>query len=87
MTLAEVIYLLCTATSLVAAALLTRQYLRRRTPLLFWSSVAFAGFSVNNVLVYIDLAVLPEADLALLRSLIAAAAMLSLVYGLTKEAR
>jgi hypothetical protein len=84
---AEVIYLLCAATSLVAAVLLTRQYLRRRTVLLFWSSIGFAGFSVNNVLVYVELAILPDAPVALPRTVVATVAMLALVYGLTKDSR
>jgi hypothetical protein len=83
--IAEAIYLLCAATSLIAAVLLTRQYRERRTALLFWSSVAFAGFSVNNILVYIDLAVVPDTNLALLRALVAMLSMMALVYGLTKE--
>ena len=87
MTIAEVIYVLCAATSLVAAALLIRQYRHRRSPLLFWSSLAFAGFSVNNVMVYADLAMLPDTDMALPRALVAALAMFALVYGLTREVR
>jgi hypothetical protein len=86
-TIAEVIYLLCAAASLTAAALLTRHYLTRRTPLLFWSSVAFAGLSVNNVLVYVDLAIVPAIDLALARAAIAMLSMVALVYGLTRELR
>ena len=85
--IAEFIYLLCAATSLIAAVLLTRQYLARRTPLLFWSSIAFAGFSANNILVYIDLAVVPNTSLALLRSFVAMVSMMALVYGLTKDMR
>lgn len=87
MTIAEVIYLLCAATSLTAAVLLTRHYVARRTPLLFWSSLAFAGFSVNNILVYLDATVLADTNLTLVRSLVAMLAMLALVFGLTKEVR
>ena len=87
MTIVELIYLLCAATSLTAAVLLTRQYLARRTPLLFWSSLSFAGFSVNNILVYADVTVFPGSNLGLLRSAVAMLAMLALVYGLTKEER
>lgn len=78
---------MCAATSLTATVLLTRHYLARRTALLFWSSIAFAGFSLNNILVYVDLAVLPGSNLALVRSLLAMLAMLALVFGLTKEVR
>jgi hypothetical protein len=82
MTIAEVIYLMCAATSLLAASLLLRQYRARRTPLLFWSSLSFLGLAVNNVLVYVDLGLLTGVDLALPRTLAGTIAMLVLVYGL-----
>jgi hypothetical protein len=85
-TVAEAIYLLCAATSLVAAWLLLRQYRTRRTPLLFWSSLAFLGLATNNVLVYIDLGLLTGVDLALPRSIAGTVALVVLVYGLIKEA-
>ena len=83
---AEAIYLLCAATSLVAAALLLRHYRARRTPLLLWSCIGFFGLAVNNVLVFIDLGVLTASDLSLPRTLAGAIAMLALVYGLIWEA-
>lgn len=87
MTLAEAIYLLCAATSLVAAGMLLRQYRRRRSPLLLWSVIGFAGLAVNNVLVYSDLVLFTGiVDLSLLRSAVGAIAMLALVYGLIWEA-
>lgn len=85
MILAEVIYLLCAATSLFAAWLLLRQYGARRTPLLFWSSAAFLGLAANNVLVYIDLGLLTGVDLALPRAITGTFAMVILVYGLVKD--
>lgn len=85
MSLAEAIYLLCAATSIAAALLLLRQYLRTRTGLLFWSFVAFLGLAVNTVLVYIDLSMLPDVDLSLARALAGAVAMIALVYGLVRE--
>ena len=86
MTIAEVIYLLCAATSLLAAGLLLRHYAARRTPLLLWSCVAFCGLAVNNVLVFADFGLFPGTDLALPRSLAGALAMLTLVYGLIWDA-
>jgi predicted membrane-bound mannosyltransferase len=85
MTIAEAIYLLCAATSLLAAGLLLRHYRTRRGPLLFWSSVAFLGLAINNVLVYIDLGLLTGVDLTLPRTIAGALAMLILVYGLVRE--
>jgi hypothetical protein len=83
---AEAIYLLCAATSLVAAALLLRYYLARRTPLLLWSCIGFLGLAVNNVMVYVDLVLVPSADLRLGRAVVGAVAMLAMVYGLIWKA-
>ncbi len=85
MTLAETIYLLCATTSLAAAAMLHRHYLRRKTRLLFWSFVGFVGLAGNNVLVYVDLTMFPNFDLSLPRSAVGAAGMVALVYGLVSE--
>jgi len=87
MTIAEAIYLLCGVTSLVAAAMLLRHYRQRRTRLLLWSVVAFAGLAANNVLVYVDLVMFTGVDLSLYRTAVGALAMLALVYGLVWEAR
>lgn len=86
MTMAEAIYLLCAATSLVAAWLLFRHYRTRRTPLLLWSCVGFFGLAVNNVLVFLDLGLMPGVDLALPRTFAGATAMLVLLFGLIWEA-
>lgn len=82
MTIAESIYVLCAVTSLVAAALLLRQYRRNRTELLLWSFVGFVGLALNNVLVYVDLVLVPSIDLALVRTLSGAAGLVALLYGL-----
>jgi hypothetical protein len=72
MTIAEAIYILCAVTSSAAAWLLLRQYRRGRTRLLLWSSVGFVGLAANNVLVYVDLVIVPANDLALVRAMAAA---------------
>lgn len=88
MTIAEAIYLLCGATSLVAAFLLMRQYRSSRTALLLWSTVGFAGLAVNNVLVYVDLVLVAgPGDLTTPRAAVGAGAMLALLYGLIQETR
>jgi hypothetical protein len=85
MTIAEAIYLLCAATSLVAAAMLFRQYRLRPSRLLVWSVVGFAGLAANNVLVYVDLVVFTGIDLSLIRGAAGAAGMVALLYGLISE--
>lgn len=84
--MAEGIYLLCGATSLIAAVLLFRQYTARRTALLLWSCIAFLGLVLNNVMLYVDLALLEAIDLSLFRTLAGTIGMLTLIYGLIWEA-
>lgn len=86
MTIAKLIYLLCAATSLVAAGLLIRRYRARPVPLLFWSACSFAGLCIGNVLVFVDLGIPTQSDLSLPRAAIGAAAMVALVYGLITDA-
>jgi uncharacterized protein DUF5985 len=84
---AEVIYLLCAGTSLVAAWMLLRYYRISRTSLLLWSCIGFAGLAANNVLVVLDLVLFREVDLSLVRTLAGVFGTGALVYGLTKEPR
>jgi hypothetical protein len=86
MTIAEIIYILCAASSLTAAILLLRHYTARQTPLLLWSCIAFFGLAINNILVFVDLGLLTGSDLSLYRTVAGTIAMLALVYGLIWEA-
>jgi len=84
--MAETIYLLCAATSVLCAVLLFNGYRASRTRLLFWSCLCFIGLALNNVLLFLDLVVV-KPDLSLLRTSVAAAAMLALCLGLVWESR
>lgn len=75
------VYLLCVATSTLCAVLLGRSYLRTRMKLLMWGSLCFALLAANNLVVVIDLAVLPAVDLRLLRHSLSLAAVLVLLIG------
>ena len=66
----ELVYILCGVTSVGCAVLLLRQYRLTRGKLLFWSAGCFFCFAVTNVLLFVDLVLLPGIDLSLLRSLI-----------------
>ena len=79
--MAEAVYGLCALTSLGCAVLLVRAYQRSRVKLLMASSLCFAGLTVNNVLLFVDLAMLPEVDLSVARSVVAFVAVLVLVVG------
>lgn len=81
--MAETVYILCAVTSVACAWLLLRGWHASRTPLLFWSSICFVGLALNNVLLVVDLLVLPQSrDLALFRSAIAVLSIGTLIYGL-----
>lgn len=86
--MAEAIYILCAVTSIVCAVLLLRGYLATRTRLLFWASLCFGFLAINNVILYVDLVLLPpEFDLFWYRNIAAVAGMLVLIFGLTWESR
>lgn len=77
----SIVYALCLATSAACAWLLGRTYRRTRARLLFWSAFCFALLAVNNLLVILDLLVLPNLDLRLPRVAFALAAVTVLLYG------
>ncbi len=79
--LQAVIYVLCLVTSGACALLLLRSYGRTRSQLLLWSALCFALLSLNNLLVVVDLLVLPSVDLVPLRHLTSLAAVSVLLYG------
>jgi hypothetical protein len=83
--MAEFVYILCTLTSVMCALLLLRSYLRTRTRLLLWSTLCFIGLAVNNVLMFVDLLVVPDVDLRVLRSGAGVIALCLLLYGLIWE--
>ena len=80
-----VVYLLCLLTSGICAALLVRGYRRNRTRMLLWSAACFALLAVNNLLVVLDILVLPDIDLSLARNLCNLAAVGTLLYGFIWE--
>lgn len=82
---AEIVYLLCTLTSLVCAILLFRGYRRSKTRLLMWSAVCFACLCLNNVLLFVDVIVAQNVDLSIWRLVPALAGIAALCYGFIEE--
>lgn len=78
----EAVYLLCALSSALCAALLIRSYRHQRMRLMLWSSFCFVGLALNNVIVCIDLLVVPNFDLSAWRTGIALVAVGVLVIGL-----
>lgn len=81
-----VVNALGTLTVGLCAFLLLRAYRRVRQRLLLWSGLCFAGLTISNAVLFVDLAVIP-ADVGLYtwRLAIAALSMLLLLYGLIFE--
>ena len=57
-------------------------YRRRRDRILLWVVLAFFGLVVNNLLLFLDLVLVPALDLSLARGISAAAAVTLLLFGL-----
>ncbi len=83
--MAEAVYLLCGLTSVACALLLFRGYRASRTKLLFWSSLCFAGLAISNILLFVDLMLVPDLDLSLWRSGVALIGLLALLWGFVRE--
>ena len=84
--LPSIVYLLCLATSLACFLLLLRSYRRSRMRLLLWSALCFAGLALSNLLLFLDLVVLPTAvDLQAPRAVIPLISLAVLVFGFIWE--
>ena len=82
---ANVVYILCAATSSLCAGLLFRGYRRSGARLLFWSALCFIGQALNNVMLVVDVRVVPGIDLSTWRMVPAVAGAALLLYGLIWE--
>lgn len=75
------VYLLCFLTSSACALLLVRSYRRTYARLLLWSALCFGFLAGNNLLVVIDMLVLPDFDFRIARHLMALTAVILLLFG------
>jgi hypothetical protein len=74
-------------TASACAVLLYRGYRRTGARLLWWSAICFLGLSLENAVLFIDINIVPDVDLALIRLSISAAGTACLVYGLVWESK
>jgi hypothetical protein len=77
----ESVFVLCTTTSALCTVLLLRAYRRTHAQLLIWSALCFLLLTVNNLLVFLDLVMLPNTDLSLVRLMSSLLATSLLVFG------
>jgi hypothetical protein len=83
----KVVYLLCALTSFGCAFMLMRNFFRMGSRLLLWGGLCFGFIAASNVVLFIDLGVLPSSiDLSRYRDVLTFAGLLLLIYGLVWEA-
>jgi hypothetical protein len=83
--MAAAVYVLGILVTLACGVLLTRAYRAVGKRLLLWSAICFYGLALSNVLLFVDLVLLPNVDLYAWRLLTSAISMLILLYGLIWE--
>ena len=73
---------LCALTALLCAILSFRGYSRSKYRLLLWSGLCFAGLTLSNLVMVVDVYIYPDINLGLVRLFLGLSAMLILIYGL-----
>lgn len=82
----KLVYSLCSLLTLFCSVMLTRGYLKSGARLLLWSAIFFAVFTFSNVVLYVDLVILPvETDLSIFRTLVTLIGVVVLLFGLIWE--
>jgi hypothetical protein len=81
------VYLLCAITSCLCSILLWRGYRRSGVSMLFWSALCFFGLTVDNILLYVDVVIIPEIDIAIWRRIPGLLALMALLYGLVWDSK
>ena len=79
------VYLLCFLTSLSCCLLLIRSYRRSRSKVLLWTAACFVLLAIDNLLVVLDLILLPNVNLLLPRLLATLLAVSTLIIGFVWE--
>ncbi len=85
--MAGIVYILCAATALICCILLLRGYWQSGVRLLLWSSLCFAMFTLDNLLLFVDRIIIPATDLSFWRIPAALIGVIFLIYGLIWEAK
>ena len=83
----EIVYLLCLLASVGCALLLTQAWRRTRAALMLWSALCFGFLAANSFVVVVDLLIIPEGDLSLIRYALSLAGVSLLLFGFIWEVR
>jgi len=87
MSFGTAVYVACALLSATCAWLLLRAWIRGREKLLLWSGLCFIGIAANNVLLFVDLRILTQIDLSIVRMIPSLAGIGVLIFGLVWETR
>lgn len=80
--MAAFVYLMCTLSAMVCAAMLIRGFRQSRSPMLLWSGLCFCFLTLENLVLCYDRIVLgPAIDLTAQRAPLALFAVACLLYG------
>jgi hypothetical protein len=85
--MAAAVYILCAVTALICFWMLLRGYHRSKVRLLFWGALCFLMFVIDNTMLFVDLIIVPDINLGILRGLAALSGVLFLLYGLIWESK
>jgi Family of unknown function (DUF5985) len=81
----HILDLLCFLTSLSCCLLLIRSYRRSKSKVLLWTAACFVLLAIDNLLVVIDMVLLPNVDLSVPRLLANLLAVSTLSIGFILE--
>ena len=81
------VYILCAMTALACAVLLLRGYRRSATRLLLWCGIFFLAMALENVILFVDLIMVPTVDLSDFRRTVPLIGVILLLYGLIFEVK
>jgi hypothetical protein len=82
-----IIYLLCSVTALACCFLMLRGYRHRHVRLLLWGSFCFLALALENLILFVDLMLIPETDLSAFHIGAALIGVGILLYGLIWEVK
>jgi hypothetical protein len=85
MIIPAIVYLLCFFASGLCACLLSAAFMRQKERLLLWSALCFWLIAVDNLLVFVDIILLPRINLIPLRLVTLLGAVGVLLYGFVWE--
>jgi hypothetical protein len=81
------VYLLCAATAGICGGLLFRGFRRSGTRLLLWCGLFFLSLTAENIILFVDLVLVPNTDLFPVRTSIALIGVTCLLIGLIWDVR